>query len=249
MFAWLLVFLRAAGLLAVFPVFSGTNFPVQIRVALAALVAFLVAPLVPLAAMPADFWGVAGLMALELGFGLLLGFVSRMVFYALEIAGGLMATEIGLMLPAGINPMGASTISELATVLQYVAGMLFLGLNLHHALLLAFQRSYRFLPVGGGRLQESVLLDVLGRSGHLFWFALQVAAPVLAVTFLVTIVFALLSRAVPQMNVFSENFSLRLLAGLIVVGLTCQLMAQHIANGLHHLPDDVLRVAYLLGMK
>jgi len=108
---------------------------------------------------------------------------------------------------------------------------------------------YRFLPVGGGRLQESVLLDVLGRSGHLFWFALQVAAPVLAVTFLVTIVFALLSRAVPQMNVFSENFSLRLLAGLIVVGLTCQLMAQHIANGLHHLPDDVLRVAYLLGMK
>src|SRR5262249_28036565 len=143
--------------------------------------------------------------------------------------------------------MSPASTSELSTVLQYVAAMLFLTLNLHHGLLAAFQRSYAFLPVGGGHLQESLLLDILARTSYLFWFAIQVCAPVLAVTFLVTIVFALLSRAVPQMNVFTENFSLRLLAGLLVLGLTCQLMAQHIANYLHRLPDDVLRVAQLLG--
>ena len=247
---WMLVFLRAVALLAVFPVFSGANFPVQLRVALAAVLSFLVAPLVPVAAPAhADFWGVAGLMAGEAGLGLILGFVSRMVFYALEVAGGLAATEIGLMLPSGFNPMSQNNTSEFSTVLQSLAAMLFLAFNLHHGLLLAFQRSYVFLPVGGGHLRESLLLDVLARTNHLFWFAIQVSAPILAVTFLVTVVFALLSRAVPQMNVFAENFSLRLLVGLIVMGATCQLMAQHIASFLHRLPEDVLRVAQLMGAR
>jgi flagellar biosynthetic protein FliR len=247
---WLLVFLRASALLAIFPVFSAGNIPVQVRVALGALVSFLVAPVVPFG-VPAtlDFWGVIGLMLMELGVGLLLGFVSRMLFYALEIAGGLIGTEIGLMIPGGINPMSNSPTSEMSTILQYMAAMLFLTLNLHHGLLLAFQKSYQFLPIGGGCLHEALLLDVVGRTGHLFWFGVQMSAPVLAVAFIITLVFAVLGRAVPQMNVFSENFSVRLLAGMVVFGLTCQLLAQHMANYLGRLPDDVLRVAQLMGMK
>jgi len=247
---WLLVFLRAIGLLAIFPVFSASNMPVQIRIALAALVSFLVSPLVSVAPFVAlDFWGVLGLMVVEISFGLLLGFASRMLFYAVEVAGGVISTEVGLMVPAGINPLSVSPTSEMATILQYLAAVLFLTLNLHHGLLLAFQKSYQFLPMGGGHLHESLLLDVAVRTGQLFWFAVQVAAPILAVTFIISLVFSVLGRAVPQMNVFVESFSVRLLAGITVFGLTCHLMAQHIANYLHRLPDDVLRVAQLMGMK
>src|SRR5262245_43313483 len=248
LFTWLLVFLRAIGLFAVFPVFASSNMPVQIRVALAALVSFLVSPLVSVASPHTlDFWAVMGLMIVETGFGLLLGFASRMLFYAVEVAGGVISTEVGLMVPAGINPMSVSPTSEMATILQYLAAMLFLTLNLHHGLLLAFQKSYQFLPVGAARLHESLLLDVIGRTSHLFWFAVQMAAPILAVAFIISLVFSVLGRAVPQMNVFVESFSVRLLAGIMVFGLTCHLMAQHIANYLHRLPDDVLRMAQLMG--
>lgn len=247
-FNWLLVFLRASALMTVFPVFSATNFPVQLRVALGALVAFLVAPMVPATRPPFDFLGTFGLMIGEVGFGLMLGFVSRMLFYALELAGGLISTEIGLSLPSSLNPLSATSTSEIATLLQYLGGMLFLGLNLHHGLLVSFQRSYHFLPVGGGHLHESLLVDVAGQTTHLFVFAIRMAAPLLAVTFIIVLVFAVLGRAVPQMPVFSESFAIKLLSGMTVLGLTCQLMAQHIANFLHRLPEDVLRVAYLMGM-
>jgi len=247
---WLLVFLRASALIAVFPVFAISNVPVQIRVALGALVSFLVAPVVPVADFSgADFWGILGVMAKEVGFGLLMGFVARMLFYALEIAGGIIGAEIGLSVPSSLNPLSPGQTTEAATVLQYLAAMLFLTLNLHHGLLLAFQRSYQFLPVGGGHLRESLLVDVAGRTGYLFWFALQMSAPVLAISFIITLVFAVLSRAVPQMNVFVENISVRVLVGMIVFALTCQLMGQHIANYLGRLPEDVLRVAQLLGTK
>ena len=241
--------MRASALLAVFPLFAYSNVPRPVRIALGAMLAFLVAPLLPrVSTPPVDLWAAIGLMALEVGFGLLLGFISRMFLYALEIAGSLIAMEIGLSMPAGLNPFTNTSTTEVSTLLQNLGVMLFLTLNLHHGLLIAFQRSYEFLPVGGGRLNEGVVLDMLARTSHLFWFALQMSAPILAVSFMVTLIFSVLSRAVPQMNVFLENFTVRLLAGLSVFGLTCQLMGEHIANYIGHLPEDVVRVAQLMGM-
>ena len=69
----------------------------------------------------------------------------------------------------------------------------------------------------------------------------------MAVSFVITVIFSVLSRAVPQMNTFSESFSVRCLAGLTVFGLTCHLMAQQIENYLRRLPEDILRVAQLIG--
>ena len=246
---WLLIFVRASALFAVFPIFSITNVPRQVRIALGALLAFLVLPLVPGASAANDLWKLIGVIALEVCFGLLLGFVSRMVFYALDIAGNLLAAEIGLSMPTSINPMTANQSTDTANLLNYMAAMLLLSLNMHHELLAAFARSYSFLPVGGGHLSGTLVVDLISRTTHLFVFAIQLAAPLVAVSFVITLVFSVLSRAVPQMNVFAESFGARLLAGLTVFGLTCQLMGQHIMNYLHRLPEDVLTVAQLVGAK
>jgi flagellar biosynthetic protein FliR len=69
----------------------------------------------------------------------------------------------------------------------------------------------------------------------------------MAVSFIISLVFSVLGRAVPQMNVFSESFSVRPLVGLSVFGLTLDLMSEHIVNYLRRLPEDMLQVAQLLG--
>src|ERR1700722_7336531 len=100
---WLMVFLRASSMLAVFPIFSARNFPVQLRLALGALLAGMVASTLPADAVHCtDMWGLAGTMAVELGIGLVIGFASRMIFFALEIAGAIISAEIGLSMPPGI---------------------------------------------------------------------------------------------------------------------------------------------------
>jgi flagellar biosynthetic protein FliR len=96
-------------------------------------------------------------------------------------------------------------------------------------------------------LSEVLFHDVVARTAGIFVVAVQISAPVIAVSFIVTLVFSVLGRAVPQMNVFGESFAFRILAGLTVFGLTLNLTAQHISNYLRRLPEDVLRVAQLLG--
>ncbi len=126
--------------------------------------------------------------------------------------------------------------------------MLWLSLDMHHWMLLGFERTYTYLPIGTAHLSQAFLPDIVGRTSGIFVIALQLAAPLLAVSFIISLVFSVLGRAVPQMNVFAESFAVRPLVGLSVFGLTLDLMSEHIINYLRHLPEDMLRVAQLLAL-
>jgi flagellar biosynthetic protein FliR len=245
--AWFLVFARAGALVAVFPLFSATSVPVHLRVGLAALIAFLAAPFVAVPASVSSFWTLAGFMFTEVSVGLLLGFICRLIFFAVDLAGGIVATEMGLMLSSTFNPLTSAALPVPATILFWLAMMLLLCLNLHHWIIGAFQHAYVLVPVGGAHMSEGLALEVIKRTGEIFQVALQMSAPVMAVSFVITLIFSVLSRAVPKMNVFAESFSVKSLAGLAVFGFTCHLMAQHIENYLRRLPEDMVRIAHLLG--
>ena len=245
---WFVVFVRIGAVMLVFPLTGSSNVPVRLRIALAGGTAFLMAPLLPIP--PADtgaFWALAGLLFKEASVGLLLGFVARLTFFGLEIAAGILTTEMGLQLSPQFNPLNQTQVTAPGMALHWLGMMLLLASDLHHWLLAALQRSYLAVPAGGAGLSEALLLDVIGRTGHLFVFALQLSAPVLAVSFTITLIFSVLARAVPQMSVFSESFPVRTMSCLIVFGLSLNLMAQHLLNELRRLPDDVLQVARLLG--
>ncbi len=245
---WWMVFLRAGGLLTLFPVFSAPVVTPRLRVALAALVAFLLAPAIPDVVI--THWklpDLAVIMAQEILVGLLLGFVCRMVFFALEIAGSIITAEIGLSLPPSFNPLTASQATIPGVLLNYLATVIWLCLDMHHWLLVGVHRTYALVPVGAAHLSETLIRSVLAWIGWLFLAAMQIAAPVLALSFLLSLVFSVLGRAVPQMNVFSSSFAIRILAGLLVFAAAIQVMGLHIMNHLRRLPEDLLRIAQVLG--
>lgn len=247
---WLLVFMRASAFLLVLPFFSMANFPVTMRVAVGALMALLIAPLLP--AFPLgrlDLISLLGVMIQEVSVGLLLGFVTRLIFYTVELAGNVISSEIGLNLASILDPMSQQSSQITGTVLVFLATVVMLTLNLHHWLLLGFERTYTVLPIGGAHLNSALFETIVAQTSRIFTLALQISAPVMAASFVITLVFAMLSRAVPQMNIFTEMYGFRVAGGLIVFGFTLQLTAQYVVNYLHRLPDDMLAVAQMLGGK
>ena len=134
-----------------------------------------------------------------------------------------------------------------ATILHWMTLMILFGLDLHHSLLVGFQGSYQLVGIGGATVNKAAFDEVVRLSGHVLMVAAQITAPLVACSFIISMVFALLGRVVPQMNVFSESFPMRAMAGLVVFGLVCTLMAQHLANYMRHIPGDMERVALLMG--
>jgi len=244
---WMLVFLRVSAFLLVLPFFSVSNFPVTLRVALGALTALLLAPLLPAFSLASlALPNLLGLMVQEVSIGLLMGFISRMVFYAVDLAGNFVSSELGLNMGAIFNPLEGQSSQVPGMILFFLASVVMFTLDLHHWVLAGFQQTYSVLPIGGAALSSALFETVIRHTSRIFVVALQISAPIIAVSFVVTLVFSVLSRAVSQMNVFSESFGFRIAGGLIVFGFTLQLTAQHVLNYLHRLPEDLIRVSQLL---
>jgi flagellar biosynthetic protein FliR len=248
-FNFMLAFLRVSGLLAVFPLFSTRSMPIQVRTALGAFSAILVAPFMkPLPTTDHSIMWLIGIMFQELFVGLILGFSSRMVFFALDFAGGLISTEMGLSFSPNLDPFTNTQTQAPGLLLYFLGIMILLSLNMHHQMLLSFQQSYVLLPPGELRLEEALLLALIKQTSGLFYLGLQLAAPMIATSFIVTVSMAVLGRAAPQINVFAESFGVRVLLGLIVFGLTMHLMAFQIANALRRMPADLAQLCGLLGI-
>lgn len=236
-----------SALMAIFPIFSANNFPVRMRVALGALTSFLIVPSMP----P---FSVEGLGLLQIFMimlseglaGLVIGFVSRMMFHLLDIAGNMIAMQVGLNMAADVNPFSGVRNEVTGTILFYLGAMLFLNLDMHHYLLVALQQGYDILPVGGATMSQALMVNLFQHVSRIFLVATQLAAPMIAVAFIVMLVFSLIGRAVQQINSFFESFAVRVMAGLAIFGLTINLMSKHIINYLRRLPDDVMFVTHIM---
>ncbi len=240
---WMMAFVRSGGLLAMSPVFSGKMIPVPLRVALAAFLGYVASGVAhdPVA-IPGDVVTVIFTASHELLIGLLMGLGMRLVFYAIEFAGQIISTEIGLVMSAQIDPISQNNSTPVGTALFYLGSLLFLLSGAHHAMFAAFVRSFALAPPGAFMASRNVGELLIHSTGNIFLIAVQMSAPIMAINFIVTLTFAILGKAAPGMNVFQESFAARIIAGLTLLGLTLGLTAQLVLSQLRQAPELMLRL-------
>jgi flagellar biosynthetic protein FliR len=237
----MLAFARATGLLLLLPVFSGAMIPMPLRIGIAALLGWLAGPLLgSVGPMPAHWLGFVLVIAHELLAGLLMGLAARMLFFALEMGGQIISTEIGLIMSSNIDPITQSLSSPANTMLFYFGTVLFLMTGAHHYSLIAFLRSFEVFPPGAA-FDPGTADVVIAQSARVFLIAVQIAAPLLAVNFVVNLAFAALGRAAPTLDVYASSFPVRILVGLTVFGMTLALTAQYVFGELRAFPEQMLR--------
>jgi len=240
--AWMLIGMRAAGLILMTPPFSTRIIPPLLKVGLVAALASVVTFLIePPTALPESFVGVVLMMARELGIGFCMGMAIRIVFATLDFAAHLITVQIGLMPGPEFDPSSSVSGNPLGSSLFYFGVLLFLS-GAHYTALYAFVRSFALLPLSG-LVADAGMLDLLvSRTAGIFQLGILMSAPIIAVNFLVNLAFAVLSRVVPRMNVFVLSFSARILAGMAVFAISIGLVGNYAANAMSSAPELMLRL-------
>jgi flagellar biosynthetic protein FliR len=239
--AWMMVFLRSLGIILQLPVIAGRSLPIMVRVGLGACLATLLAGIVPVGPLPVTLPALAFAAGGEVMLGLLMGFITRLTFNAVEMAGRIISPEIGLSASPGLG-VPEPTTEPVASLFSSFAVICFFLLRGHEMLLSAFARSFQLAAAGHVEFNPGTAEVLVQATSHVIEIGVRMSAPFIGMNFLVTLAFSVLGRAVPKMNVFVMSLSVRAIAGIGLLGGAGALLMRYLYVEFSEAPLRMLEV-------
>ena len=222
----MLVIVRIGGLMIFGPVFGSPMVLARVKVLLAIVLGLSVYPLLSAehlrgAGVEVDLalWTLAPVVATELMIGLVIGYMASIPLVAVQTGGLVMGQQMGLGFARFFNPAINDEADILGQLLFFLALAGFLVIGGHEAMILAILHSFDRIPLGGFGVDMDLLGLITGMLVSAYELALRVAAPVLALIFLQSVAMGFMAKTVPQLNVLSLGFLIRILVGFSIVML------------------------------
>lgn len=211
---------RVAGFLAIMPVLGAQSVSVRIRAALAVAIALLVAPLIDVPAINVLSPEVVVVSLWQMLIGLITGFIFLLLLQVFVVAGQMMSMQMGLGFASMMDPANGVSVSILSQWYQLLITLLFLAADGHLVALQILISSFDTLPIGVEGITQGDWGYLLSLGSWLFVSALQLALPAVAALLFVNLIFGVMTRSAPQLNVFALGFPITMLLGLFVAWMT-----------------------------
>jgi flagellar biosynthetic protein FliR len=233
LYSFVLVFARCSAMLLVSPMFGAQNSPVQVRIfTTLAIAGALTCALKPsIGPMPAELYSMAAAILKEVLAGLLIGIFMSLVLQAAQMAGSIIDMQMGLAMSQELSPLTGVPVTVVAQFKYMLALVIFLSMDCHHLMIIAFARSYETMPPLSYESIPAIQTGVVTLLGQLSLLALQLAAPVLAVSLIVDAGLGIVSKAVPQMQTMLVGLPAKMIMGMLALSIGLPAMTGAISSG------------------
>ncbi len=220
MVAFLWPFVRMLALVSTAPIFGEAWVPRQVKVAVAVMLTFVIAPtLGALPAVPVVSAGGVWIVLQQVLIGAAMGFSMKLVFTAVLAAGEYIGLQMGLSFASFFDPMSHGSTMVVSRLLNMLAMLIFLALDGHLLMVNALAESFSTLPVTEGRMAAGGWLFLVLAAGDIFSSGLMLALPLVTALLTLNLAMGILNRASPQFSIFAVGFPLTLLAGIFMLQL------------------------------
>ena len=215
-----LVLFRISGLMMVAPVFASRAIPLRLRAAFTLVLAAMVFPIVRGQA-PADVSLATALVGGvgELMIGLSMGLAFSIFMVGAEVAGLLVGRQGGIALGQVFDPTLNQDRSITGQIYAIVLVLVFLLAGGHRAMLAALLDTYRVIPLLSFEFGETIIVLLVEMLAATFMLGIRLAGPVLIALFMTSTAMAFLSRTMPQFNILTVGFTIRVFMAMAVAGL------------------------------
>jgi flagellar biosynthetic protein FliR len=239
---FLLVVCRVGGLFVLAPGFSATMIPNRIKLMLAMALALAMMPIaVHGQTVPLDAGDYVMLMLKELGVGLIFAFPMALVGAAVQAGASLLDTLIGFSFSSVLDPVNNQQTAILGQFYSLFAVLVLLMSGGDHIMIEGIGASYRALPITAYPHIDALAGGALSAFAQVWVIGLEIAAPVLVALVITDAAIGLVSRAVPQMNVFVVGLPAKILVGMTVIAATLPFVSNQVQGALQQSVTQALQ--------
>lgn len=214
--SFILPLFRVTAVLMSMPVFGTTLVPGRVRLYLALAITVVIAPGLP-PMPPVNALDLTALMLVveQILIGALLGFSLQLFFQAFVVAGQIISIQMGMAFASMIDPTNGVNTAVIGQFLTMLVTLLFLAMNGHLVVFEVLTESFTTMPVGSAMLINH-FWDIAGKLGWVLGAAMLLVLPAITALLVVNIAFGVMTRAAPQLNIFSIGFPLTLVLGMVI---------------------------------
>jgi flagellar biosynthesis protein FliR len=216
-----LVLARVSPLFALAPLFSSKSVPARVRGIVAVALAIGLTPLVTdHAELPTDAWALAGTFGKEILIGAAFSYTLAALFAALEVAGSYLDTLIGFSYGGLVDPITGNQSAVLSRMYSLIGVLIFIAIGGDTWVIQGLARTYDVIGIDQVPDIDAMVAGAAHAFASVFLSAIQVAGPVMLALILTDAAFGVVSRVVPQLNVFGVGFPAKVTVGLVLLGVT-----------------------------
>lgn len=213
------------------PVFGARGVPVAIKLGIAGSFTVIIYPMISATqpTIPVDFLPYVAVVVKEIMVGLVIGYVIYTLTAVLQGAGQLIDFQMGFTMGSAIDPVYGVQSPMMGNFQMILATMLMLATNSHHYLIAALVKSYAYIPLNPSNIPTNFTFY-----SHLFAnvvaLSIQIALPVFGALLVSDLGVGLLSRTVPQLNIFSVVFPVKIIFGFVILFLAVPFFGQSVSH-------------------
>lgn len=226
-----LVLARVTPLFVLAPLFSSKLMPVKAKAVVAVGLAIGLTPIaVRGQSIPTDPLAVTGLLVEQILVGLAFAFAVGAVLAAVEAAGSLGDMLAGFSFGSLVDPINGNQGGTLTSLYGLLGMAMFIAIGGDAWMLRGLGRTFDLVPLTGSAAIAGLASGVEQAFGSIFIAAVEVAAPVLLAMLVTDVAFGMVSRVVPQLNVFAVGFALKVGVAMLVVAASLPFISNFMSD-------------------
>lgn len=214
-------FFRIGAMLMAAPISGSQSVPVRARLIMAVALTLIIAPLLP-PGPRVEIFGFEWMMIIlyQLMIGIVIGFVFQLIFAVAITGGGIIAMQMGLGFASMVDPQNGQQVPVLSQLYLMMTTLLFLAMDGHLIMIKVVADSFTILPIGMQGIDSDAFYKLAIWGSDLFAAALWLSLPAVSSLLLINFSFGIMSRAAPQIQIFSIGFPITLMMGFVVIFYT-----------------------------
>lgn len=179
------------------------------------------------------------LLGKEVIVGMTFGYITKLVFGIIEIAGQLVDFQSGFSMGNMFDPAMGTQASYYGRIYYWIGLSLFFILNIHHKMIEAILKSFVIIPITKANIFNFNLVGILAVFSKVFELALYLAAPMIILVLATDIVLGIISKSVPQINVLMLGMPLKALVGYLMTFIMISTLIKNIADNIYLLSEYI----------